>query len=170
MTKPPSREFASRPEPSRDIGVRYDQRVRWGRFVGFETDDRGLLACVAFHDATDDEAFGVVAIDRVIGLNGSTIEGGSIGMTPLELPGQDAEVARLRAGIERIAQALEYGPHSAPAYAAADLRALIGSNRCRTRWRAGILNAPGDRRIDGARCTLTAGHYPATDHKIEETP
>lgn len=63
-----------RPAPSREVGVRYDARVRWGRFVGFEADDRGLLARVEFSDGVDaHDPQDVVSIDRVVGLNGAPV-------------------------------------------------------------------------------------------------
>ncbi len=104
-----------RPAPSREIGVRYDQGVRWGRFVGFEADDRGLLARVEFGD--DGEPGDVVMIDRVVGLEGRPVaptESLARGTRDLQV-----RIAALESGCERIADTLE------SSYAAEQLRELV---------------------------------------------
>ena len=109
--------------PSRAVGIRYDERVRYGQFIGFETDDRGLLAVVDFGDALAPE-IDTVSIDRVVGLAGKPIvraEGLDRSVAALQ-----ARIAHLEHGTERVADALERGAHW---NVAADLRDMLISTR-----------------------------------------
>lgn len=119
-----------RPAPSREVGVRYDQRVRWGRFVGFEADDRGLLARVEFSDGIDArDPQDVVSIDRVVGLNGQPVtRAAGLDEPPTPIAVLTERIRELEEGAEHVAYGLEavvlLKPELYVTHAARDLRAL----------------------------------------------
>lgn len=61
--------------------------------------------------------------------------------------------------VDCLRAALDHG-----ARAATRLEVVL-KGRCGARWRAGIIIAPGDDRVNGGRCTLERGHE--GEHKTE---
>jgi hypothetical protein len=60
--------------PSKRVGVEYAAGIRWGTFVGFLHDDRGLLAEVTFEaDAHGPGCDDTVRVARIVGLDGEQI-------------------------------------------------------------------------------------------------